>query len=207
MPDARSIKRELEVTMQKKAEFRENVPLAKYSHYKIGGPARFFFEPEDEGQIAWAVGEAKKRKLAIFILSGGTNLLIADSGFDGLVIHPSKLLKAGTKSGIVEVGAGVAMADLLKFAAGRSLSGLEWAGGLPGTVGGAIRGNAGCFGGETKDNIVSVRSFDTGTMKFVTRTAAQCAFRYRDSIFKKKSLRKKRHGDRFKCDVPAEARR
>jgi UDP-N-acetylmuramate dehydrogenase len=155
--------------------------------------------------VAWAVGEAKKRKLAIFILAGGTNILISDEGFDGLVIHPlfkSIALIKGKKrsSGIsktkikveteVEVGAGATMADLLKFSTAKSLSGLEWAGGLPGTVGGAVRGNAGCFGGETKDNIISVRSFDTKTMRLVTRTAAQCVFRYRDSIFKKKSWQK-----------------
>lgn len=179
--------------MQRKLKFRENVRLAKYSHYKIGGPARFFFEPKSEREVSWAIGEAKKRKLAVFVLAGGTNLLISDNGFDGLVIHPAiSMLKAKSKKGTVEieVGAGVSMADLLKFAAGKSLSGLEWAGGLPGTVGGAIRGNAGCFGGETKDSVVSVRSFDMKAMKFVTRTAVQCAFRYRDSIFKKKSRRK-----------------
>jgi UDP-N-acetylmuramate dehydrogenase len=177
--------------MQKKLKFRENISLVKYSHYKIGGPARFFFEPKDECEVARAVGEAKRLKVAVFVLAGGTNLLICDKGFDGLVIHPIlRSIKIKAKSGTIEVGAGVTMADLLKFAATKSLSGLEWAGGLPGTVGGAVRGNAGCFGGETKDSIVSVRSFDTKAMKFVTRTAAQCAFRYRDSIFKKKSLQK-----------------
>lgn len=187
--------------MQKKLKFRENVLLAKYSHYKIGGPARLFFEPKNEREVAWAGSEAKKKKLVLFVLAGGTNVLISDEGFDGLVIHPlfkSITLVKGKKknSGInkaeveVEVGAGATMAALLKFTAAKSLSGLEWAGGLPGTVGGAVRGNAGCFGGETKDKIVSVRSFNTKTMKFVTRTAAQCAFRYRDSIFKKKSQQK-----------------
>jgi UDP-N-acetylmuramate dehydrogenase len=177
--------------MQKKLKFRENVSLAEYSHYKIGGVARFFFEPKDEREVAWAVSEAKRLKLTIFVLAGGTNILISDEGFGGVVIHPVlRSIKAKTKSGIIEVGAGAAMAELLKFTVVSSLSGLEWAGGLPGTVGGAVRGNAGCFGGETKDSIISVRSFDVRSMKFVTRTAAQCAFRYRDSIFKKKSFQK-----------------
>lgn len=177
--------------MQKKLKFRENVLLSRYSHYKIGGPARLFFEPKNEREVAWAVREAKKRNVAIFIISGGTNLLIPDEGFSGLVIHPLlKTLKANTKRHVIDVGAGVLMVDLLKFSAARSLSGLEWAGGLPGTIGGAIRGNAGCFGGEMKDAIVSVRSFDVKTMKFVTRTVAQCVFRYRDSIFKRASAKK-----------------
>jgi UDP-N-acetylmuramate dehydrogenase len=91
------------------------------------------------------------------------------------------------KGTTITVGAGASMADLLKVAVAGSLAGLEWAGGLPGTVGGAVRGNAGCFGGEIKDGIVSVRSFDTKTMKSVTRTARACTFGYRHSIFKKKN--------------------
>jgi len=167
-------------------KFKENVPLSKFSHYKIGGPARFFFEAKTEKELVWAVKEAKKRKLAIFILGGGTNLLIGDEGFDGLVLRPDiRSIKA--KGTTVTVGAGVAMADLLKYAVAHSLAGLEWAGGLPGTVGGAVRGNAGCFGGEMKDAVASVRSLDVKTMKVTTRTARACAFRYRHSIFKKKN--------------------
>lgn len=165
--------------------FKENVPLARFSHYKIGGPARYFFAPKNEEEMAWAVGEAKKRHLPVFILGGGTNLLISDRGFKGLVLKPNlrELAAYGTT---VTVGAGVLVSDLLRFAIKRSLSGLEWAGGLPGTVGGAIRGNAGCFGGEIKDSIVSVRSFDIKTMKIVERRAHACDFGYRTSVFKKR---------------------
>jgi UDP-N-acetylmuramate dehydrogenase len=166
--------------------FKENVSLSKLSHYKIGGPARFFFEAKSEKDVRWAVAEAKKRKLPIFILGGGTNVLISDAGFDGLVLRPN-IRDIKVKGTTITVGAGMSMANLLKAAIIRSLAGLEWAGGLPGTVGGAIRGNAGCFGGEMKDNVVSVRSFDVKTMKLVTRTRRQCAFAYRYSIFKKKN--------------------
>jgi len=167
-------------------KFQENILLSSHSHYKIGGPAAFFFEAKTEKELIWAVKEAKAKKLPVFILGGGTNLLISDEGFRGLVVKPMiKTLKAtGTT---VTVGAGVAMSDLLTFSVKRSLSGLEWAGGLPGTLGGAIRGNAGCFGGETKDSVKSVRSFDTKTMKIVTRTGKKCNFSYRESIFKKKN--------------------
>jgi UDP-N-acetylmuramate dehydrogenase len=169
------------------ATFRENVSLSKFSHYKIGGPARFFFEAKTEQEIAWAIAEARQRKLAVFILSGGTNILFSDKGFDGLVLRPAIMTLTMKKAGTLEVGAGVFMDNLLQFTAGKSLSGLEWAGGLPGTIGGAIRGNAGAFGGEIKDNIISVRSFDTKTMKFIGRSAKACAFKYRDSIFKRKN--------------------
>ncbi len=76
------------------------------------------------------------------------------------------------------------MAKLLNYATSKSLSGLEWAGGLPGTLGGAIRGNAGCFGGEIKDAVVSVRSFNIKSEKIVERMARACKFGYRDSVFK-----------------------
>ena len=83
-------------------------------------------------------------------------------------------------------GAGVTMEKLTTFAAKKSLAGLDWAGGLPGTLGGAIRGNAGCFGGEMKDVVKTVRSFNMKTMRPVTRTATQCRFGYRTSIFKQR---------------------
>jgi UDP-N-acetylmuramate dehydrogenase len=173
------------------SKFKENVPLSKFSHYKIGGPARFFFEAKTEKDVQWAVKEARKRKLPIFMLGGGTNLLIGDSGFDGLVLRVNiggiKIKKEGKEAATVTVGAGVVMADLLKRTTAGSLAGFEWAGGLPGTVGGAIRGNAGCFGGEIKDAVASVRSLDTKTGMIITRTARQCAFAYRHSIFKKKN--------------------
>jgi UDP-N-acetylmuramate dehydrogenase len=167
-------------------QFKENVPLSKFSHYKIGGPARFFFDAKSASEVRWAVKEAKKRKLPVFVLGGGTNVLISDDGFDGLVLHPN-IRDIKVKGTTAMVGAGVPMADLLKFAVVHSLAGMEWAGGLPGTIGGAVRGNAGCFGGETKDSVVSVTSFDMKKMKLVTRTMRACAFGYRQSIFKKKN--------------------
>jgi UDP-N-acetylmuramate dehydrogenase len=168
-------------------QFKENVPLSKFSHYKIGGPARFFFDAKSAREVRWAVKEAKKQKLPVFVLGGGTNVLISDNGFDGLVLHPNiRDIKA--KGTMITVGAGVPMADLLKVAVAHSLAGLEWAGGLPGTVGGAVRGNAGCFGGETKDSVMRVTSFDMKKMKLVTRTARACAFGYRHSVFKKKAV-------------------
>lgn len=166
-------------------KLKENIALAAYSNYKIGGPARFFFEPKNEKEVLWAVAEAKRRKIPFFILGGGTNLLIDDAGFRGLVIRP-RLVALKAKGAGVTAGAGVMMADLLDFSVKHSLSGLEWAGGLPGTVGGAVRGNAGCFGGEIKDSIASVRSLDTKTMKIIERSRKECRFGYRSSVFKEK---------------------
>jgi len=167
-------------------KFKENVSLAAYSNYNIGGPARYFFEAKSEDDVRWAIGEAKKMKAPVFILAGGTNVLISDEGWSGLILRPCIMgLKA--KGTTIEAGAGVLMGDLLKFAQKNSLTGLEWAGGLPGTVGGAIRGNAGCFGGEIKDAVKTVKVLDVKTMKTKTCAAKECAFKYRESIFKKKN--------------------
>ncbi len=167
--------------------FQENVKLSEHCHYRIGGVARYFFEGKNIEEVIKAVAywRTKEAKKPIFIFGSGTNLLINDSGIDGLVLKPNiqLLRQEGT---VVRVGTGVMMSDLLNFASDHGLSGLEWAGGLPGTVGGAIRGNAGAFGGETKDNIVSVKSLDISkkNSKLIERKNSECAFGYRDSIFK-----------------------
>lgn len=165
--------------------FRENVQLSEYSNYKIGGPARYFFTARNEKSLARALAEAKARKLKVFFMGGATNLLIPDKGFNGLVVQCAfnELKRRGND---IHVGAGVSMARLVRFAAKENLSGLEWAGGLPGTVGGAIRGNAGCFGGETKDSIRSVRSMDAKTLRALDRPRSSCRFGYRSSVYKEK---------------------
>lgn len=165
--------------------FQENVPLSAFSNYRIGGPARYFFVARNIGELKAALEEAKRKNLEVFILGGGTNLLIDDEGFHGLVLKPEFV--AFTRDGEhVRAGAGVLMENLLLCAEKEELSGLEWAGGLPGTVGGAIRGNAGAFGGEIEDAVESVESFDVRTFRKRTRSARECEFGYRTSVFKKK---------------------
>ena len=131
---------------------------------------------------------AKKLKTKIFILGGGTNILFNDKGFDGLVLIPKiKFIKKINKN-IVRVGGGVEVKDFLNFLVKNELSGLEWAGGLPGTIGGAIRGNAGAFGGEIKDNLIQVKSIEINTLKEKIRNNKECLFDYRFSIFKDKNV-------------------
>jgi UDP-N-acetylmuramate dehydrogenase len=166
----------------------EGVPLAEHSNYRIGGPARYFCEATNEEQIRETVLFAREQRAPLFVLGGGTNLLIDDAGFNGLVLKPA-LAQLTVEGETVTAGAGVSVADLLKFTIAHSLSGLEWAGGLPGTVGGAIRGNAGAFQGEIKDRIVNVESFDVETLATLARENAACKFGYRNSIFKEKNGR------------------
>lgn len=161
--------------------FQKNVSLKDYSNYKIGGPAKLFVEVGSTEELKEVLNSVANEK--IFILGGGTNILIDDKGFDGLIIH-NKIEGIAIVDGGLEMGGGVLIKDLLDFCIENSLSGLEWAGGLPGTVAGAIRGNAGAFKGETKDNVVQVKSLDLKTLNERIRTNAECEFDYRKSIFK-----------------------
>ena len=168
-------------------EFQKDIPLSKYSNYKIGGAARYFYVPKTAEEVLKGIEKAKKEGLPIFVLGGATNLLISDKGFSGLVIKPDiKVLEES--GGKIRVGAGVNVADLLQFVIQHSLAGLEWAGGLPGTVGGAIRGNAGAFGGEIKDVVEEVTSLDLSgnAPKIVKHDFKASKFGYRSSIFKEK---------------------
>ncbi len=164
---------------------QRDVSLRDYSNYKIGGPASYFSEANSKEELIECLKEWKETGLQkpVFVLGKGTNLLISDNGFDGFVIRNS--IKGLSKNGnLITTGAGELMSDVLSFCTVNSLSGLEWAGGLPGTIGGAVRGNAGAFGGETKDSVFEVLSIDINTFEEKRRANRDCLFDYRYSIFK-----------------------
>ncbi len=169
---------------------KRNVSLKDYSRYRIGGPAVYFLEVFTKEDLVNGLREWKQisaefpiENKRIFILGGGTNILFSDEGFNGLVIKNS--IDAPKLEGKkVIVGSGTSFSTLLDFCIVNSLSGLEWAGGMPGTVGGAIRGNAGAFAGETKDNLIEVTSINLDTLEEKKRTKEECKFSYRSSVFK-----------------------
>lgn len=180
------------------SSIQKNVSLSDFSSYKIGGQARYFAQVssvEDLKKILQDWNEISKDftsdEKSVFILGGGTNVLFSDEGFDGLVIHDNiggiEILEKDKKI-YVKVGAGVLIEDLLKFCIEENLAGFEWAGGLPGTLGGAIRGNAGAFGGETKDLVYKVKSLNIQTLEVVERNSNECTFGYRQSIFKNEGM-------------------
>ena len=143
----------------------KNVSLKKYSHFKIGGQADFFVEPKNLEELKEVLEKAKKEGMKkIFILGGGTNMLFDDKGFRGLVIRPvfNKIEASEISPDDIEVkaGSGLLVGELLNFCVEKNFSGVEWAGGLPGTLGGAVRGNAGAFKGEIKDSVIKVISFN-----------------------------------------------
>jgi len=164
---------------------QKNVLLKNYSNYKIGGSAKLFVEVTSVNELREALSLNQDQK--VYILGGGTKVLISDEGFDGLVIY-NKISGIEKEGEAIRVGSGVLTKDLLKYCVENSLSGLEWAGGLPGTIGGAVRGNAGSFGGETKDSVIKVESLNLKTLEEKSRDNTECQFGYRTSIFKSQNL-------------------
>jgi len=178
---------------------QKNIPLVQYTTFKIGGAAKFFCEAKDEDDIIKALKFAQENKLPVFILGGGSNVLVSDKGFDGLVI---KILNTryNIQDTKIECGAGCPLSKIVNESIKSSLTGLEWAAGIPGTVGGAVRGNAGAFGATMGDAIESVRVLDITNFSkarlFPSRSLASgipqsqaflsrdCKFEYRNSFFK-----------------------
>ena len=163
----------------------KNISFKKYTTFKIGGKAKYFYIAKNKKDIIKAIKIAQRFNLPFFILGEGSNILVSDKGFNGLVI---KIQASNFKiqDSKVYAEAGVPFSVLVRETIKRDLAGLEWAGGLPGTVGGAVRGNAGAFGGETKDTILSVEALDNN-LRVRKLSKAQCQFGYRTSIFKKKN--------------------
>lgn len=162
---------------------KEDIPLADYCSFRVGGPARYFVQVRSFDELKQAISQARQRRWPTLILGSGTNLIIADEGFPGLVIKLENE-KWSLDSLTFIAQAGVLMSVLVDQSIQAGLAGLEWAGGLPGTLGGAIRGNAGAFGGEIKDAVESVTSFNPTTSQTITRTNTECQLAYRDSVFK-----------------------
>ncbi len=165
---------------------KEREALAKHVNIRLGGPADFYFEAKTSDELAQVVEAALADGLSYAVLGGGSNTLPSDEGFRGLVIQASN---RGWKieGARVSAEAGVPSGFLARKTAEAGLTGFEWAVSLPGTIGGAVRGNAGCFGGETKDALVSVETLrvNGGTTERVTYDKEACAFGYRDSVFKR----------------------
>lgn len=164
--------------------FRENISLAEYTSFKIGGPAKYFYEAKSKEDIMQAVKVAKEFKLPYYILGNGNNILVSDQGFDGLVIR-IKNQEIKITDNKISADAGVMLGNLVGEAAKAGLSGLEWMSGIPGTLGGAIYGNAGAFGNSIGEKIEKVQVLDPDNLMTKWMGQEECEFAYRSSVFKK----------------------
>jgi UDP-N-acetylmuramate dehydrogenase len=169
---------------------QENVPLAPLTTLQVGGAARYFAEVKREDEVREAAQFAKARDLPLFVLGGGSNLVIADSGWPGLVlkiaiggIASPRANHAPGNAVLFSVGAGVNWDDFVAQAVVQNCAGVECLSGIPGSVGGTPVQNVGAYGQEVSDTIESVRALDLKQDRIVVLPKPACRFRYRSSIF------------------------
>jgi UDP-N-acetylmuramate dehydrogenase len=159
-----------------------DVPLARYTRFGIGGPADIFAETGSDEAFALALAEARASGLDYLVIGGGTNLIVADEGYRGIVLRymADRIVASGER---IMVEAGAVLQDLVDFANERGLKGVETLAGIPGSVGAAIYGNAGAYGHSLSERVHHVRFYDGERVR--TFTQAECEFEYRESIFKR----------------------
>ncbi|MDO5001972.1 MAG: UDP-N-acetylmuramate dehydrogenase [Eubacteriales bacterium] len=165
----------------------ENEPMNVHSSFRIGGPVRALAVPEDVMSLSRVCAVLKENHLAPMILGNGTNILFPDEGLKDLfIISTEKLTKMFLLDGeTIYAEAGVPLAKLAGFAHQNGLSGLEFASGIPGTLGGGVIMNAGAYGGEMKDAVESVVCYYVQDQRLYELDREQCRFEYRNSLFKK----------------------
>ena len=168
----------------------ENVPLAPLTTLQVGGAARYFAELKREDEVGEAAQFARARDLPLFVLGGGSNLVVADSGWPGLVLRiglggitTPNTTDASGNAVLFSVGAGVNWDDFVAQAVVQNSAGVECLSGIPGSVGGTPVQNVGAYGQEVSDTIESVRAFDLKEDRIVVLPKPACGFRYRGSIF------------------------
>jgi UDP-N-acetylmuramate dehydrogenase len=165
---------------------QENIPLAPLTTFRVGGPARYFIDAHSEHDVSEALSFAFARKLPLFVLGGGSNLLVSDEGWPGLVM---KVCVAGvefegdSQKMLFHAGAGENWDDLVALAVSKNCGGIECLSGIPGTVGGTPVQNVGAYGQEVSETITHLRVLEITTGKLIDMSNGDCGFSYRSSFF------------------------
>lgn len=163
-----------------------NEPMAGHTTFRIGGPTDYFIEAADAEEIRWAIAVCREEGLPWFVLGRGSNLLVGDRGFRGVVLSVYREFQGiETEQETVRVKAGTLLTTLTGKLLEESLTGMEFASGIPGTVGGAVMMNAGAYGGEMKDVVREVTVL-TPEGEILCLSAAEMKFGYRTSVVKEK---------------------
>ncbi len=170
-----------------KTKIKENIELKNFTTLKIGGLARFFISAETEQDVVEAVAFAEENELEIFILGGGSNIVVSDNGFDGLVlqINLKGIEIENENDEIVKISAkaGEDWDEFAAFCVEKNLAGIECLSGIPGFVGGTPIQNVGAYGQEVSETTKTVRVFDRKSKEFLDLNNSDCKFTYRSSIF------------------------
>lgn len=157
-------------------------PMAKHTTFRIGGPAAIMLFPKTEAEAVSALNTLREMEITPFFLGNGSNLLVSDAGYDGAVVKYSPDLRPQLRNGELVAGGAILLSELSNAAAKLGLTGLEWAAGIPGTVGGAVTMNAGAYGGEMAQVVSWAKVMDAaGNVE--TIPGKKCGFSYRHSAF------------------------
>ena len=163
-------------------ELREHEPMSRHTTFRIGGPARLMALPRDRKEAAAAVRAAAELGIRPFFLGNGSNLLVADRGYEGFIVKLTGLDQTRVVNRRLRAESGISLARLAMAAWGRGLTGLEFAHGIPGTLGGGVAMNAGAYGGEMSQVLTAVTFLDEAG-QVITLPAQECALTYRHSLF------------------------
>lgn len=169
-----------------KNKIQENIELKNLTTLKIGGAARFFVSAETEEDVIESVKFADEHDLPIFVLGGGSNVLISDKGFDGLVLQINLKgieIEKDDDETIISAKAGEDWDEFVRFCVEKNLAGIECLSGIPGFVGGTPIQNVGAYGQEVSETITRVKVFDRKSKEILTLNNSECRFTYRASIF------------------------
>lgn len=175
--------RELYTKLQDFGKVKTNEPLSRHTTFKIGGPADFFVTITSTDKVVECLQYLDGEGIDYFMLGGGSNMLVHDEGFRGVVISVKTAEKKVEGTQVV-ADAGCITADIAQFAMQHKLTGFEWGVGVPGTIGGAVRGNAGAMGSTMKDNVEKISIYHSGEV--IEYTLDECEFGYRTSSIKTK---------------------
>ena len=159
-------------------------PMSRHTSFRIGGPAALFLIPKTQEAFCAAIRQAREGETRFFVLGNGSNVLFDDAGFDGAVIAATSLDGITVDRDLLTAEAGASLSSVCKTARDASLAGLEFAYGIPGSVGGAVVMNAGAYGGEIKDVLAESVAFDPASGEIVRIPLEAHAYGYRDSIYK-----------------------
>jgi UDP-N-acetylmuramate dehydrogenase len=164
-------------------QIRKEIALAPFTTFGIGGAARYFAVATTEEEVVEGVFWAKERRVPLFVLGGGSNLLVRDSGFAGLVLKIAVMGMEARGGNLFDVGAGEVWDRFVQRMTSLGMAGVECLAGIPGSVGGTPVQNVGAYGQEVAETIESVRAFDREKFEWVELEKAACRFRYRESLF------------------------
>ncbi len=166
--------------------FIKDEPLSRHTSFRIGGPCKLFVSPESAESFVEAYELAKQTGIKVYVLGRGSNVLFDDCGFDGIVLSTEKLSSVIVDGNRLIAGAGASFTHIAAVARDAGLSGLEFAYGIPGSVGGAVYMNAGAYGGEVSDCLVSSTAFVADEKHIICVEGEDHRFGYRTSVYKQK---------------------